>query len=496
MSNIIPHHIGGRETLVKPHTLPVINPAYNEVIGYLNCAHRSTIDQAVSYAKQAQQNWAATPPTKRAKVLRNFGHILESRIDELAQVVTAEHGKTIADAKASIQRGLELVHYYQNIQQLLQGTFSHHVSTDVHTTSIYQPLGICAGIAPFNFPVMVPLWMLIPAIACGNAFILKASEKTPSASLKLIKWLEEAGLPPGVAQCLQGDASTVQELLNTLEIQAFTAVGSTRTAQHIYTEATRQGKRAATFGGAKNHVLVMPDADLEFTADAIVSAAFGSAGQRCMALSAIITLDDHTTQDLTSLLKAKIQKIQVGPGELPDIDMGPVISQQQLEFLKKLIQDGLNEGAKLVIDGREHSCCTIPHGFFLGPTLFSNVTPNMSIYQQELFGPILVLLQQPSLTTAMQLINEHPYGNGAVIFTQHGQAAQQFADTAQAGMIGINIPVPVPIVSHPFGGWKLSSFGAHPMHAHESIRFYSKQKSITSTWPEHGNISSFAMPHH
>lgn len=494
MPKIIPHYIGGQAYIQEEKKIAVVNPAYNEILGYVYCGERQTINKAITYAKDAQKDWALVPPMKRAKILRTFGYLLESRMDELAQIVTAEHGKTIADAKGSIQRGLELVYYYQDIQHLLQGSFSHHVASNVHTTSLYQPLGICAGIAPFNFPVMIPLWMLIPAIACGNAFILKPSEKTPSASIKLIEWLEEAGLPQGIAQCIQGDVSTVNELLHTQEIQAFTAVGSTAAAQYIYTEATKQGKRAATFGGAKNHALIMPDANLEFAADAIVSAAFGSAGQRCMALSALITVDDKTTKALLVKLKDKMQAIKVGPGELPHMDMGPVISAPQLDNLKSAIDDGVREGAQLIVDGRQ---CKLPQqGFFLGPTLFSEVTPDMSIYQRELFGPILVLLEMSSFNQALEIINTHPYGNGAVIFTQQGNDAQQFMDKAQAGMIGVNIPIPVPIVSHPFGGWKQSSFGANPMHALESIRFYSKQKSITTTWPEQIKATSFTMPHH
>jgi len=493
MSKIIPHYIGGKEIISKSKSLPILNPASGEQIAELYCANQDIINQALDYATQAQSHWKNIPPIKRAKIFRTFAKCVEDNETELAHIITLEHGKTIADAKASIQRGIEIIDYYSNIQQQLQGTFSHHVSHQVHATTLLQPLGICAGIAPFNFPVMVPLWMLIPAIACGNAFILKPSEKTPSASLKLIQWLEKCGLPPGIAQCIQGDAQTVQHLLESPQIHAFTAVGSTTAAKHIYTEATKQGKRAATFGGAKNHAIVMPDANLEHAANSIVSAAFGSSGQRCMALSAVITTDDLTANRLIEQLKIKISTIKVGNGFDDNVDMGPVISAKQLEFLNNAIEQGINEGAKLIVDGRT---LQISPGYFLGPTLFDEVSPNMTIYQKELFGPILVILRMSSFEKALQVINDNPYGNGAVIFTQNGNTAQKFIDDAQAGMIGINIPVPVPIASHPFGGWKQSSFGSSPMHGMNSIDFYTKQKSITSTWPNEIEKTSFSMPHH
>jgi malonate-semialdehyde dehydrogenase (acetylating)/methylmalonate-semialdehyde dehydrogenase len=495
MSEHIPHYIGGEHIQSSGKKIDVYNPAYAKVIGTINCADQLIVEQAIIKAKQAQPSWANTPALKRAKILKQFANIIESNELELATIVSIEHGKTIADAKASIQRGLEIIYYHCDIQHQLQGSFSHQVSQRVDVTTFYQPLGICAGVAPFNFPVMVPLWMLVPAIACGNAFILKASEKTPSAALKLAEWFELAGLPSGIIQCLQGDADTVQHLLNNPSIQAFTAVGSTQAAQHIYAQASQKGKRCATFGGAKNHAIVMPDANLEHAADAIVGAAFGSAGQRCMAISTVLTIDKHTENKLIPLLSERIKAIRIGAGLEEGVDMGPVISQQQLHFLHQMIEKGQQEGAHLIIDGRQFVPPSHLSGYFIGPSLFSHVKQDMSIYQKELFGPVLILMNHASFEDALMCINENPYGNGAVIFTQSGLFAQEFSHNVQAGMVGINIPIPVPIVSHPFGGWKQSSFGSHPMHGQDSIRFYTHQKSITSTWPKYSTETQFEMPH-
>jgi malonate-semialdehyde dehydrogenase (acetylating)/methylmalonate-semialdehyde dehydrogenase len=495
MNTIIPHHINGQNRIEAQRELPIFNPATGLQTASIYCADEKLIAQTVKAGLLAQKSWAKVPSIKKAAIMRNFAQIIEKNISKLAELVTKEHGKTLADATASIQRGLEILHYHCAIQQHLQGTHSHHVSQDVHTHTIHQPLGVCVGVTPFNFPVMVPMWMMIPAIACGNAFILKPSEKVPSASLQLIEWFEQAGLPPGVAQCLQGDAKTVQGLLEHPDIKAFTAVGSTKVANYIYTEATKRGKRAHTFGGAKNHAVVMPDANLEHAADNIVSAAFGSAGQRCMTISVVVAVGDSTASQLIEKMRPKIEKMKIGCGTEPNIDMGPVISLQQRDFLLNCLEQGQKEGAELVIDGRQ-----LPHpskGFYLGPSLFDKVKANMTIYQNELFGPILVILRVNSLQEAIDLVNLHRYGNGGVIFTQSGANAQTFADEIQCGMVGINIPIPVPIVSHPFGGWKDSSFGSQGMHALESIHFYTKQKSITTTWPKAELVdSSFNMPHH
>jgi malonate-semialdehyde dehydrogenase (acetylating)/methylmalonate-semialdehyde dehydrogenase len=494
MSPQIPHYINGEIHTSTGNPLPIFNPNEGKEIAHICPADLTLIRQTIHHAQTAQTHWAKTPALKRAKILRQFANLLEQRETDLASIVSQEHGKTLSDAKASIQRGLELLHYHCGIQEQLQGRFSPHVSQHVHTLSLYQPLGICAGIAPFNFPVMVPMWLMIPAIASGNAFILKPSEKTPSAALKLVEWLSEAGLPPGIANCLQGDATTVQHLLEQEEIQAYSAVGSTKAAKHIYTEACQRGKRAATFGGAKNHAVVMPDANLEQAADAIISAAYGSSGQRCMAISVVVTIDDQTPKKLIPLFMEGIQRIKLGKSNEADVDMGPVNSLHQLNFLHQAIEEGIKQGAQLIFDGRTLPKPN-PHGYFLGPCLFDAVTTEMKLYQQELFGPILIILRLSSFKQALDTIAENPYGNGAVIFTQSGKEAQNFIEGAQAGMIGINIPIPVPIVSHPFGGWKQSSFGAHGMHGQESLNFYTKNKSITLAWPEQSQTLSLNMPH-
>lgn len=494
MEKIIPHHINGETVVAPDRILEINNPATGLPIAKIFCANQGLINQTVTSAILAQKEWAKVPAIKKAKIFRQFALTIENQIDHLAQLVTQEHGKTLEDAKASIQRGLEILYYHCDVQQQLQGHYSHHVSQHIHTHTLHQPLGVCAGIAPFNFPVMVPMWMMMPAIACGNSFILKPSEKVPSAALQLIEWLEASGLPKGVVQCIQGDSQTVQHLLEHPDIGAFTAVGSTQAARYIYTEATARGKRAHTFGGAKNHAVVMPDADFEHAAENIVNAAYGSAGQRCMAISAVITVGNETAQKLTEKLIEKIKKIKIGPGDAPNIDMGPVISAKQKDFLLQCLEQGQTEGAKLLVDGRNF---LIPEqGYFLGPSLFDEVTSSMAIYQNELFGPILIILRADDLHEAINIINQNRYGNGSVIFTQSGLAAQTFSDEVTAGMVGINVPIPVPIVSHPFGGWKDSSFGDRPMHALESIHFYTKQKTITCTWPKKENQQgSFSMPH-
>jgi malonate-semialdehyde dehydrogenase (acetylating) / methylmalonate-semialdehyde dehydrogenase len=495
---IIPHYINGQENHKGQKTSEIFNPATGEIIAKVLIADLDVINTAVEAAKIAQQSWARVPAIKRASILRHFATKIEENMDFLAQIVCLEHGKTINDAKASIQRGLEILHYHCNVQQQLMGDYSHQVSQDVDCHTFYQPLGICVGIAPFNFPVMVPMWMMIPAIATGNAFILKPSEKVPSASLQLVRWLEEVDLPKGVVQCIQGDASTVNYLLNHPDIAAYTAVGSSQAAFHIYTEASRQGKRAHTFGGAKNHAIVMEDANLEQASDAIVSAGFGSAGQRCMAISAVVCVGKTCQEKLTKLLHQRISRLIVGPGNNNKTDIGPVISKQQLVFLNQAIEQGIAEGAKLVVDGRNPPISQKSSGYFIGPCLFTDVKNNMFLYQKELFGPILIILTVDTLNEAIGLINQNQYGNGAVIFTQNGKAARDFSVQTSAGMIGINIPIPVPIVSHPFGGWKQSGFGDHPMHGKNSLLFYTRQKSVSSTWPkpELNTEINLNMPHH
>lgn len=491
------HYIDG-----KPYdeagtdSLPVYNPAIGEVIARVPLASEASCNHAVRVAKAAFHPWAETTPAKRAGILFNFRGLLEKHRMDLAKIVTREHGKSLEDAKGSIARAIELTEFYCGLTAQLQGTYSANVSTHMDCYTLRQPLGVCAGASPFNFPIMVPVWMMIPAIACGNTFILKPSEQTPSATLRLVELLSEAGLPPGVANVLMGDKSSVDHLLHHPDIAAFTAVASTAAAESIYRTAIAQGKRAHTFGGAKNHCLVMPDADPELTANAIVGAAYGSAGERCMAISAVVAVGNAADALLEKLIP-KIQAIRVDAGDKADCDMGPLVSSIHRERVLAAIDKGIGEDAKLIVDGRAFIHPEYPQGFYLGPSLFDEVNDSMTIYQQEIFGPVLVLLRVPDFESGLALINKHQYGNGAAIFTRDGYTAQSFSQKVQAGMVGINVPIPVPAVSHPFGGWKRSSFGDMDMHGKESIHFYTRPKSITSQWlAKPGEESAFVMPVH
>ncbi len=492
----VPHFIDG-ETVHEPnecyHTL--YNPATGAVIGRVNFVDESICNQAVAAAKKAWPAWAEYTPIKRAQILFKFRALLEKYQVELARMVTREHGKTIDDAKGSIARGIELVDFHCGLVDQLQGSFSAQVSPQIDCYTIRQPLGICVGVSPFNFPVMVPIWMMIPAIACGNTFILKPSEQAPSAPLRLLELLGEAGLPPGVANCIQGDKKTVNLLLAHPDIAAVTAVASSPVAKTIYTTATANGKRSHTFGGAKNHCLVMPDADFDQAARSIVGAAFGSAGERCMAISVVVTVGKHTADQFIATLSPLINTMKIDVGDVESVDMGPLISAAHRQRVLDAVAQGVSEGAKLIIDGRSYQHPSYPHGFFMGPCLFDHVTPEMSIYQQELFGPVLVIIRVEHFEEGLQLVNRNPYGNGTAIFTRDGYTAREYSQRVQVGMVGINIPIPVPIANHPFGGWKQSSFGDNAMHGKESIHFYTKLKTITSKWLLHQVAdSAFIMP--
>jgi malonate-semialdehyde dehydrogenase (acetylating)/methylmalonate-semialdehyde dehydrogenase len=494
----VPHYLAGNtyiETTTKSHD--IYNPAFGEPIGLVHFASIATCNKAITIAKEAWLSWSQTAPTKRAQILFKFRELLEKYQLDLARIVTREHGKTIDDAKGSIARAIEVVEYHCGLVTQLQGTFSANVSARIDCNTVHQPLGVCAGVSPFNFPVMVPIWMIIPAIACGNTFILKPSEQDPSAPIRLLELLSEAGLPAGVANCVHGDKTVVDHLLKHPDIAAFTAVASTPVAESIYTTATFHGKRAHTFGGAKNHALVMPDADMDQTANAIVGAAFGSAGERCMALSVVVTVGEQTAEALLTKLTPLIKAIKIDAGDAPGCDMGPLISSVHRQRVLAAIDQGLTEGATLLIDGRNFRHPVHPQGYFLGPSLFDNVNETMSIYQNEIFGPVLVIVRATDFEEALALVNRHQYGNGTAIFTREGYSAREYAERVQAGMVGINIPVPVPIASHPFGGWKRSSFGDTNMHGIESIHFYTKLKTITCKWPATElSTSAFAMPSH
>ncbi len=494
----VPHYIGGEtftENPTKSHD--IYNPAFGEAIGQVGFATEATCNKAISTAKEAWYSWSQTAPVKRANILFKFRELLEKYQLDLARIVTREHGKTIDDAKGSVARAIEVVEFHCGLVAQLQGTFSANVSSRIDCSTVRQPLGVCAGISPFNFPVMVPIWMIIPAIACGNTFILKPSEQDPSAPIRLLELLTEAGLPAGVANCIHGDKVTVEQLLGHPDIAAITAVASTAVAESIYMTAMANGKRSHTFGGAKNHCVVMPDADMDQAANAIVGAAFGSAGERCMALSVVVTVGEQTAEELISKLTPLIRTIKIDAGDVPGSDMGPLISCSHRQRVMNAIEAGVNEGAKLLIDGRDFKHPQHSQGYFIGPCLFDSVTESMSIYQNEIFGPVLVIVRATHFEQALAIVNRHQYGNGTAIFTREGYSAREYAERVHVGMVGINVPIPVPVASHPFGGWKRSSFGDTNMHGSESIHFYTKLKTITCKWPTSELAeSTFAMPTH
>lgn len=498
MPYTIPHYLGGRpvnESSSPDHL--IYNPAQGEVIAQVAFASKATVEKAVAHAKEAGILWAATPAAKRAQILFKFRDLLLKNQNDLAKIVTREHGKTLEDSRGSISRAIEVVEFHCGLINQLKGSFSAEVAHHIDCYTFRQPLGVCVGVSPFNFPVMVPVWMMIPAIGCGNSFIIKPSEQDPSAVIRLLELLTDAGLPAGVANCLQGDKNTVNDLLEHPDVAAFTAVGSTAVAEYIYTTATAKGKRAHTFGSAKNHCLVMPDADMEQAAAAIVGAAYGSAGERCMALSVVVAVGNHTADALIAKMAPEIRKIRINAGDISATDMGPLISSLHRQRILDAIEQGVDEGARLIIDGRSFKHPQYPNGFFLGPCLFDEVDASMSIYLNEIFGPVLVVLRVDTFEEALHLVNAHPYGNGTAIFTRDGFYAREYSQRVQVGMVGINIPIPVPIASHPFGGWKRSAFGDTNMHGEESIHFYTKLKTVTSKWPVtefKGN--AFSMPTH
>ncbi|WP_413990126.1 CoA-acylating methylmalonate-semialdehyde dehydrogenase [Labrys okinawensis] len=484
MAREISHFIGGRIVAGKSgRSAPVYNPATGESSANVALASTAEVRSAVEAARAAAPGWAATTPLRRARILNRFLALLEQRIDTLAEVITAEHGKVFSDAKGEIQRGMEVVEFATAAPQLLKGEVTENVGTRVDSHSLRQPLGVVAGITPFNFPAMVPMWMFPVALACGNCFILKPSERDPSASLLLAEWLKEAGLPDGVFSVVQGDKEAVDAILTDPDISAVSFVGSTPIARYIYETATRHGKRCQALGGAKNHMIVMPDADMDQAVDALMGAAYGSAGERCMAISVAVPIGDKTADALVAKLEPKIRALKIGPGTDPEAEMGPLVTKQHYDKVRGYIDAGEAEGAKLVVDGRSFRMQGYEGGYFVGGTLFDNVTTDMKIYKEEIFGPVLAVARAPDYATAARMINEHEFGNGTAIFTRDGDAAREFAHQIQVGMVGINVPIPVPMAFHSFGGWKASLFGDHHMHGPEGVRFYTKLKTITSRWP-------------
>ncbi len=490
----VAHFINGQAVSEKGRTHDIYSPAIGKIIGQVTMADKKIIEKAIQAAKAAFPAWAATTPLRRARILFEFKSLLEEHTDELAHIITQEHGKTLNDARGSVQRGIEVVEFVCGIPYHLKGTYAEDVATDVDSYSIHQPLGVCVGITPFNFPAMIPLWMFPMAIACGNTFILKPSEKDPSCAVRLAELAKKAGVPDGVLNVVQGDQEAVEILLTHPEIKAVSFVGSTAVAEHVYKTATAHGKRAQAFGGAKNHCVVMPDADLEQTVDAIVGAAYGSAGERCMAISVVIAVGDQLADQLVEKLIPRVQKLKIGAGTVPDVEMGPLVTQPHWERVKSYIDLGVTEGAKLVVDGRNFKVKGQESGFFMGGSLFDKVTLKMRIYKEEIFGPVLSIVRVPDFETALKTVNEHEYGNGTAIFTRDGNMARTFASKVQVGMIGINIPIPVPVAYHSFGGWKRSIFGDIPMHSAEGVRFYTKIKTITQRWPKGKAGADFSIP--
>jgi len=478
----IQHRIGGAETSgSSSRSAPVFDPATGEQQAQVLLAEPADVDAAVQAARTAFERWGDVSLTRRARVMFAFRNLVEKHTDELARLVASEHGKVVDDAKGEVIRGLEVVEYACGLPQLLKGEFSDQVSTDIDAYSFRQPLGVCAGITPFNFPVMVPMWMHPMAIAMGNTFVLKPSERDPSASNFIAELYAEAGLPEGVFNVVHGDKVAVDALLEHPHVAAVSFVGSTPIAKYVYERGTQAGKRVQALGGAKNHAVVMPDADLDFTANHLTAAGFGSAGQRCMAIAVAVAVGD-VAEPLIERLKQKALEIKVGPGLDPSSDMGPVVTAQARERILGYIDQGAEAGAEPVVDGRTLE--KDGDGFWVGPTLFDKVTTDMTIYRDEIFGPVLSVVRVNTLDDAIELINSNPYANGTAIFTGSGQAARIFRRTVQVGMIGINIPIPVPMAFYSFGGWKDSLFGDHHIHGPEGVRFYTRGKAITSRWPE------------
>ena len=460
----------------------VTNPATGVIVRKVPFCNSADIDSAVKAAAKAAPEWRDTPPLRRARVMQKFLPLLQSHQKELARLVTEEHGKTLPDAMGSVQRGIEVVEFACGVPHLLKGEHSENVGSGVDCHTVRQPVGVCAGITPFNFPVMVPLWMFPVAIACGNAFVLKPSEKVPSASMRMAELFKEAGLPDGVLNVVHGDKEAVDAILNHPGIHAVSFVGSTPIAKYIYETCAKNGKRVQALGGAKNHAVVLPDADLEFTADALTGAAYGSAGERCMAISAVVAVG-ACADPLVKLIKKRAEAIVIGPGDKEGVDMGPLVTAQHRDKVAGYIDQGVKEGAKLVVDGRGHRVRGSEDGYFLGTTLFDDVTPEMKIYRDEIFGPVLIVLRAQTLEDAIALVNRNPYANGTAIFTESGGAARRFENEIQVGMVGVNVPIPVPVAYYSFGGWKSSLFGDLHVHGMEGVKFYTRTKAITTRWP-------------
>jgi len=488
------HYISGRRVAGDSgRSGPVYNPALGVATRQVAFASAAETRAAIAAAKAALPEWSETPALRRARVLFRFRDLVERRAEDVAAILTREHGKVLPDARGEVTRGLEIVEFACGIPQLLKGEYSDAVGRGIDSWSLRQPVGVCAGITPFNFPAMVPMWMFPIAIACGNTFVLKPSEKDPGCPMLLGELLTEAGAPPGVLNVVNGDREAVDTLLTDPGVDAVSFVGSTPVAEHVFRTGSAHGKRVQALGGAKNHMVVMPDADVAGAAHALAGAAYGSAGERCMAISVAVAVADAGDR-LVEAMKTELAAIRVLPGVAEGADMGPLVTREHLERVLGYVASGVEEGAKLVVDGRDHRVAGHERGFFMGPVLFDAVTPAMRIYREEIFGPVLVIVRVPDLASALELINRHEYGNGTAIFTRDGGAAREFCRQVSAGMVGINVPIPVPMAFHSFGGWKRSLFGPLHIHGPDGVRFYTRLKTVTARWPSGSKGAEFTMP--
>jgi malonate-semialdehyde dehydrogenase (acetylating)/methylmalonate-semialdehyde dehydrogenase len=488
------HWIGGRIVAGTSGRMgDVFNPSLGVVAAKVALASKDDVDAAVRAAREAFPAWAATPALKRARVLFKFKEILEQRAGELAKLIASEHGKLVSDAAGEVTRGLEVVEFACGAPHLTKGEFAENVGTGVDSYSLRQPLGVAAGITPFNFPAMVPLWMFPVALVCGNTFILKPSERDPGAGLLLAQWLADAGLPPGVFNVVNGDKVAVDALLEHPGVDAVSFVGSTPIAEYVQKVGIAHGKRVQALGGAKNHLVMLPDADVNGVADALLGAAYGSAGERCMAISVAVAVGDAADK-LVPVLAQRVKTLKIDQSQNGAADMGPLITAAHRDKVASYVEAGVKEGARLVVDGRGHKVAGHENGFFLGGCLFDDVTPRMRVYREEIFGPVLVVVRVPTLADAVKLVNAHEFANGTAIFTRDGGAARAFVQQIEVGMVGVNVPIPVPMAFMSFGGWRRSSFADHAMHGMEGVRFYTRLKTVTSRWPEAGGKAEFVMP--
>ena len=494
--SIVQHLIHGELVCKGERTADVFNPSTGQAVRKVELASRATVQEAIDSAKAAFPAWRNTPPAKRAQVMFRFKQLLEQNEAKISQMISEEHGKTLEDAAGELKRGIENVEFACAAPEVLKGEYSRNVGPNIDAWSDFQPLGVVAGITPFNFPAMVPLWMYPLAIACGNAFILKPSERDPSSTLYIAQLLLEAGLPKGILNVVHGDKEAVDALIEAPEVKALSFVGSTPIAEYIYAEGTKRGKRVQALGGAKNHAVLMPDADLDNAVSALMGAAYGSCGERCMAISVAVCVGDQVADALIAKLEPQIKALKIGAGTSCGLDMGPLVTAAARDKVVGYIDDGVAAGAKLVVDGRGFRVAGNEDGYFVGGTLFDKVTPEMRIYKEEIFGPVLCVVRVNSLEQAMQLINDHEYGNGTCIFTRDGEAARLFCDEIEVGMVGVNVPLPVPVAYHSFGGWKRSLFGDLHAYGPDGVRFYTRRKAITQRWPQRSSheASQFAFP--